>query len=309
MVYPRPLRRGGKIGICSPAGPVVEERLRAAVAALEAEGFEVETTPSAYDKYGLFSAPDDVRRSELEDLFTRDDIDAVFSARGGVGTSRLLESLNTGIIARSRKPFLTFSDVSALQWLLFKRHEFVTFSGPLAVEWDGAVSEATRRQAIRVLCGEFDGDLLADLPKVNVAVVREGGEISGRIMPGNLTMMTTLLGTPYIPDLRGAVLLIEDVNEPPHRVDRLLFHLHNAGILKELRALLVGDFGTEFDPARDDALRTSLQDATRGTEYPVVMGLPFGHGPERMTLPVGVPVIFSVEPLRFKMNLPRMEPA
>lgn len=309
MIYPRPLRRGGKIGICSPAGPVVEERLRAAVAALEAEGFEVETTPSAYDKYGLFSAPDDVRRRELEDLFMRDDIDAVFSARGGVGTSRLLESVNTGIIARSRKPFLTFSDLSALQWLLFERHEFVTFSGPLAVEWDGALSEATRRQAIRVLCGEFDGDLLADLPKEDIAVVREGGEISGRIMPGNLTMMTTLLGTPYIPDLRGAVLLIEDVNEPPHRVDRLLFHLRNAGILKELRALLVGDFGTEADPMRNDALRTSLQDATRGTEYPVIMGLPFGHGPERMTLPVGVPVTLSLDPIQFRMNLAQMEPA
>jgi muramoyltetrapeptide carboxypeptidase len=307
MVYPRPLRRGGKIGICTPAGPVVEERLRAAVAALQSDGFDVETTPSAYDKYGLFSAPDDIRRQELEDLFARDDIGAVFSARGGVGASRLLATVDTGLITRSSKPFLTFSDLTALQWLLFKRHEFVTFAGPLAVEWDGAVSEASRRQAWRVLCGESNGDLWGDLPRESLGVLRGPGKVSGILMPGNLSMATTLLGTPFMPDLRDTILLIEDVNEPPHRVDRMLFHLRNAGVLQKLRGLLIGDFGTELDPLRNDALRTSLLDATEGTNYPIICGLPFGHGPERMTLPVGAPVMLDLDRMQFTMHVPQME--
>ncbi len=307
MFFPRALRRGGRIGICTPAGPVVEERLRAAVSALQAEGFEVETSPSAFDKYGLFSAPDEIRRRELEEMFAREDIDAVISARGGVGTSRLLGSIDTALIARSRKPFLAFSDVTALQLLLVKRESFVTYSGPLAVEWDGAANEASRRQAIQVLMGEAAGDLIGDIPHTPLEVLRGSGEVQGQLMPANLTMLTTLLGTPFLPDLRGALLLIEDVNEPAHRVDRMLFHLRNAGVLNELGALLVGDFGTDDDSLRSDALRTSLLDSTRGSDYPIIANFPFGHGPERMTLPVGAQAALDVEHLSLALNPVQME--
>ena len=102
--------------------------------------------------------------------------------------------------------------------------------------------------------------------------------------------------------MSGAVLLIEDINEPPHRVDRMLFHLKNAGVLAQLGALLVGDFGTEGDELRHEALRTSVCDATRGTEYPIVMNVPFGHGPVRMTLPIGAPVTLNLEPFQLLLN-------
>ncbi len=122
-------------------------------------------------------------------------------------------------------------------------------------------------------------------------------------MPGNLSMIATLLGTPFMPDLKGAVLMIEDVNEPPHRVDRMLFHLRNAGVLQSLNGLFIGDFGTDTDPLRAESLRMSLLDATRGTNYPVIAGFPFGHGPERMTLPVGVPVGFDLRRSEFTMQV------
>ena len=309
MIWPRPLRHGGRIGICTPAGPVVEERLRKAITALQDAGFDVETSPSAFDKYGLFSAPDEIRRQELEEMFERDDIDAVFSSRGGVGSSRLLATVDTKLIARSRKPFLAFSDVSALQWLLAKRRDFVTFSGPLAVEWDGAVSETSRRQALRMLAGEEISDLIGDLPREAIEVLRGNGEVTGKLMPVNLSMLTTLLGTPYLPDLRGSILLIEDINEPPHRVDRMIFHLRNAGVLNELGALLTGDFGVENDPLRAEALRTSLLDAASETDYPVVMNLPYGHGPERMTLPIGATVSLTLDPVQLTLEPVAMETA
>jgi muramoyltetrapeptide carboxypeptidase len=108
-------------------------------------------------------------------------------------------------------------------------------------------------------------------------------------------MITTLLGTPYLPDLAGAVLLVEDVNEPPHRVDRLLFHLRNAGALDQVAALLAGEleFGEE-DELKGSVTR-SLLDAVRGREIPLALGLPYGHGPERMTLPVGALVEWDAE--------------
>jgi len=294
MMLPRPLASGGRIGICAPAGPVNEERLRAAIEALRADGYDVVTAPSAFARHGLFAAPDEVRRRELEEMFARRDVNAVFSARGGVGCSRLLANLDTALIARARKPFLGYSDVTVLQWLLCKRHEFVSFSGPLAVEWSDGVSPAARQRALHTLSGEVNGDLLAGFSRDGIRTLC-GGKARGRLWPGNLTMITTLLGTPYLPDLAGAVLLVEDVNEPPHRVDRLLFHLRNAGALDQVAALLAGEleFGEE-DELKGSVTR-SLLDAVRGREIPLALGLPYGHGPERMTLPVGALVEWDAE--------------
>lgn len=287
MILPRPLRPGGKIGICAPSSPVKPERLHNAVAALCALGYEVETTPNAFGHDGFLSASDGVRRRELEELFSRDDIDAVFCARGGVGASRLLPFVDTALIARSRKPLLGFSDVTALEWLLVARENFVSFSGPVAVEWDGSSSERSLSRALAVLQGQLPPDLLDSFPRDHARTLRGGGTVRGRLMPGNLTMITTLLGTPYLPDLTGTLLFVEDINEPPYRIDRLLFHLRNAGVLQRLGGLLCGDLGGEAGEPATEELERSVLDATRGTDYPILLNLPHSHGPERMTLPVG----------------------
>jgi muramoyltetrapeptide carboxypeptidase len=294
MILPRPLPRNGCIGICAPAGPVKEERLQKAILALHQQGFEIVAAPSAFGRDGLFSAPDDVRRRELEEMFARCDVDAVFCARGGVGMSRLLSELNTERIALSRKPFLGFSDITVLQWLLFHRHQFVSFSGPLAVEWSDGVSDMTKQRAVQMLSGEAEGNLLSPFPCDRLRVLR-GGKARGRLWAGNLTMIATLLGTPYCPDLSGGILLVEDVNEPPHRVDRQLFHLRNAGILAGISALLVGELECNDDPNLSGAVIKSLTDAMHDRDIPLAIGLPYGHGVERMTLPVGAMVEWDAD--------------
>ncbi len=309
MILPRPLRPGGKIGICTTSSPVKPERLTAAVEALQALGFEVETAPSAYGHCGFLAAPDDVRRRELEEMFAREDIDAVFCARGGVGASRLLATLDTALIARGRKPFLGFSDITALHWLLYARQEFISYSGPVAVEWDGSSSERSLRNALRIVMGDAPDDLLADFPRDNIRVLRGQGKLTGRLLPGNLTMITTLLGTPFLPPLAGALLLIEDINEPPYRIDRMLFHLRNAGVLHQLVGLLCGDLGGEAGEPASEEVQQSLLDATRGLDYPLVINLPHGHGPERVTLPVGAPVEFDLDRITMGLRLPAFEEA
>ena len=293
MIYPRPLPRGGLIGICSPAGPVKRDRLEQAVSGLKTAGFRVKLSPSAYGREGCLSAQDSVRAQELEDLFRDPEVDAVFSSRGGTGTSRLLSRLDLSAIAGCAKPFLGFSDITALQWALWARHEYVSFTGPLAVEWDGSVSAAARDLALSVLTQEFAGDLLAGLESTSqrsVEVLRGRGEIRGVLMPGNLAIITTLLGTRWMPDLRGTILFIEDISEAPYRFDRMLFHLKNAGALDGLAGLLVGDFGWTGEDGEYESQRQSIRDATADSDYPIVVGLPYGHGKERLTLPIGVPV-------------------
>ena len=308
MILPRLLPRAGCIGICAPAGAANEERLNGAIAALRGSGYEVVTASSVFGRDGLFSAPDDVRRRELEAMFANRDIHAVFCARGGVGSSRLLANLNTELIARSRKPFLGFSDITVLQWLLFQRHQFVSFSGPLAVEWSDGISERTKQRALQMLSGKIESNLLSSFPCGRLRVLR-GGKVRGRLWAGNLTMIATLLGTPYCPDLSGGILLIEDVNEPPHRVDRLLFHLRNAGVLSGISALLAGELEFNDDPNLKGTVNKSLIDAAHGRDIPLAIGLPYGHGADRMTLPVGAMVEWDSENGTLSLCEPVTEPA
>lgn len=282
------LAPGSVFGISAPAGPVKPEKLERAVAHLHNLGYRTKLSPNVLSQDGFLSAHDDIRSRELLALFADPEVHAVWSARGGVGTSRLLARLDLGVIASSRKPFIGFSDLTALQWALWAKLRAFSFTGPLAVEFDGSLSPATESCAMRVLAGETFN--LLDGFSVNPLEFLRGGatEIIAPALPGNLTMITTLLGTPWLPDLRGAMLFIEDVAEPPYRVDRLLFHLRNAGGLQNLAALVVGDFG--WDPSDDKSraqLRQSVLDATLGTNYPIILNFPYGHGRDRVTLPVG----------------------
>jgi muramoyltetrapeptide carboxypeptidase len=298
---PRPLPRGGTIGICAPAGPVKRERLERAIEQIESLGFRIRLAEHVFGNAGLFAADDDTRARELQEMFACDDVDAVFCARGGVGSSRLLERLEWRGIADSGKPFLGLSDITALQWALWEHARAVSFSGPLAVEWDGCLTPATREQCFQVLCGEGVANLLAGFPGRG-KLLRAGASatVVAPLLVGNLTMIATLLGTPHLPDLTNAILLVEDINEPPHRVDRLFWHLRNAGLLNSLAALLIGDFGdgsAEIDTAQ---IERSVLDAASGAHYPILSDIPFGHGADRMTLPVGGTVKLDTQSMLFE---------
>jgi muramoyltetrapeptide carboxypeptidase len=294
----RPLTPGATLGIAAPAGAVKSEKLEAATKRLRERGFKLKLSEHVFGKHGFLSATDEIRAAEFSALFSDPEIDLVLCARGGVGSSRLLPRLNFEQLAISDKPFIGFSDLTAIQWALWGKHRAVTFSGPLAIEFDGSLSADTESFMFDMLADTAPENWLSAFPLAVLKIVRGGAsEIFAPLMPGNLTMIATLLGTPYMPDIRGSILAMEDVAEPPYRVDRLLFHLQNAGLLQNLAALLVGDFGWEPDDQESrERLYESVLDATSGTSYPVIFGLPYGHGPERLTLPVGSPVRLSLKP-------------
>jgi muramoyltetrapeptide carboxypeptidase len=292
---PRPLAAGATIGICSPSGPVVEDKLKAAVRAIERKGFKVVLSPSVLERRGYLAGDDDTRVSELHAMFQRDDVDAVFVSRGGYGASRILRRIRLERIAGSRKPFVAFSDATALQWLLYSRTGFVTFSGPLAVEWAGGVAEAGLTGTLDLLSGKMRGDLLAGYTKDGFKVLR-GGQCEGVLLPGNLTLICTFLGTPFLPDLSGAILVLEEVGEARYRVDRLLFHLRNAGVFGRIGGLVIGDL-THGAPVEEGipAVEETVRDATASYAFPILFGVPYGHSSERATLPVGPRVRLDAE--------------
>jgi muramoyltetrapeptide carboxypeptidase len=294
-LLPHALAPGATIGICSPAGPVQPDKLKAAAKAIIERGYQVVLSPSVFERNAYLAGSDDIRLSSLYDMFERPDVEAVFASRGGYGVSRILARVQCERIASARKPFVGFSDITAFQWFLFWQTGLISFSGPLGVEWAGGVSEETLAATLRLLSGNAQGNLLAGLPKNDLRILR-GGRCDGILWPGNLTLIASLLGTPFLPDLSGAILILEEVGEARYRLDRLLFHLRNAGIFSRINGLVIGDM-THGAPVEEDvpAVEQLVCEATAGYDFPIVCGIPYGHGSQRATLPVGAQVRLDSE--------------
>jgi muramoyltetrapeptide carboxypeptidase len=214
------------------------------------------------------------------DFFRRRDIAAIFCARGGFGSIRLLQYLNDEI-RNYPKVFVGYSDVTILlNWL---RHagQMVTFHGPMvAMDLARGLSERSKYHLWRVLAGETREW------KIALGEVVRPGNIEAEMVGGCLSMLVTTLGTAYEIDTHGKLLFMEDVGERPYRIERMLIHLKMAGKLEGVAGVVLGDFTNCVGEGPRD-VREIIVDLFRDVSYPVVMGLSAGHGEENLTLPFG----------------------
>ena len=297
-VWPRPLRPGGTIGICSPAGPSPAGELERAVAELTRRGYRVVVAPhaAAHHPDRAYLAGDETQRaSDLNDLLRDPAIDLILCARGGYGSGKLLDRLDYDAARRDPKPVVGYSDITALSLGLLARAGVVSFSGIMATSGDGfgestldPWSEASFFQAVATPGGEP----LVFVPPPDAApwqVVRGPARIKGTLVPVCLTLLASLVGTPYVPDLRGAILVIEDVHEELYAIDRDLNHLRLAGLLDGLAGVLLGSFNG-FAPEQNALLTAGVLGLVADmvpSHVAVASGVVYGHIPRRLTLPVG----------------------
>ena len=278
---PLALRPGARIGVVAPAGCVDEASLLAGVAAIQAQGFEVELAPGIYARNGYLAGDASARARELFDFFRRRDIAAIFCARGGFGSIRLLQDWSEEI-GKFPKVFVGYSDVTVLlNWL---RHagKMVTFHGPMvAMDLACGLNDRCKDYLWRVLCGE------TRVWKIELGEVVRPGNIEAEMMGGCLSILVTTLGTAYEIDTRGKLLFLEDVGERPYRVERMLTHLKMAGKLEGVAGVVFGDF-TDCAGEGPRGVGEVIVDLFHDAPYPVVMGLPAGHGAENLALPFGV---------------------
>jgi len=278
---PAPLRRGGKIGVLAPAGCVDHNLLAAGVQAVHNEGFEVELAPGVHDRKGYLAGDDEKRARNLESFFRRNDLDAIFCARGGFGSAQLLPYL-TPSIASNPKIFAGYSDVTMLLNWLLQRCGMVTFHAPMvAMDFARGLSPRSSDQLWGTLTGENWSW------KLNVGEVIRPGRVEAEMLGGCLSVLVTTLGTPYEIDTAGKLLFLEDVAEKPYRIERMLTHLKMAGKLEKLAGLVFGDF-TQCEGEGPRNVPQIIAELFHGVPYPVVTGLPAGHGGENLTLPFGV---------------------
>ncbi len=290
---PSPLRPGDPVAVVAPASaPRDADRYRRGLERLR-EVYDVRSAYAPGPPHGYLSASDAQRARMMNAALADSDIRAVFCARGGYGSLRLLPRLDVATAA-SRSPTLLvgYSDITALQWALYRPTGWTSISGPVVTEW--ALADDRMLAPFRSLAG---GELLAfagpdDTPLRPLRV----GQADGPLLAGNLSVLTRLLGTPYMPDPSGAILAIEDVQEPPYCLDRMLAHLDLAGVLDDLGGAVIGDLSPA--PPQDDAPTLSvervLDDYFGSRSYPVATNLWYGHLHPRLSLPIGSRVALRV---------------
>jgi muramoyltetrapeptide carboxypeptidase len=283
---PPALRKGDLVGVCAPSGPVEADRLYKGLAELEALGLRVRVPEGILSQKRLSAGSIERRVAELHALFADDEVAGIVCARGGEGAGWLLKHLDEDLIGAHHKVFVGYSDITFLH-LLFDRMRLVSFHGPMvAVDFTEALHHPD--SFWRAVSGE--GTPYASEPD-DLLPLRSGvGE--GRLRGGCLSMVAAAAGTPWslTEDEEGTLLFLEDVDERPYEIDRMLLQLRDSGTLNSVKGVVFGDMKgcyprREVDYTLDDVILEALQ----GFDIPVALGLSSGHtaGPN-VTLPLGV---------------------
>ncbi|RMH63502.1 MAG: LD-carboxypeptidase [Calditrichaeota bacterium] len=291
----RPLRPGGTIAVTAPAFPADTAKVEKGIAWLEGEGYTVVRGATLNSREGYLSGSDALRADELNLFFCDPDVDAIICARGGWGTLRLLDRLDYRAIAQNPKMLCGYSDITSLQLALWHKSGIPSLSGPMvAVEMASGILPFTETHFTGYV-HNTDVTYSLSLRELDARVQHEGS-CDGPLVGGCLSLISHLLGTPYMPDLKNAVLFIEDVGEEPYKMDRYLAHLRQAGVFDAIAGLIIGQFLDCEDPLRpertiDDVLYEYIRDA----RYPVVYNFPYGHGMHKVSMPVGAHVILDTQ--------------
>jgi muramoyltetrapeptide carboxypeptidase len=297
LVKPPRLRPGDTVGLVVPASAVWDPAvIDIAEESLAALGLKPTRAPHLLERRGYFAGTDAQRAADLNAMFADPVVRAIHCIRGGWGTARLLPLLDYGAIAKAPKVLLGYSDITALLLAIHARTGLVTFHGPVgASKWNPfnvgymtrvlAEGEAVTFENVREI-----GDNLTQVED-RVRTITPG-RATGRLLGGNLTVLTAIIGSGYLPDFSGCVLFLEDVDEAPYRVDRMLTQLKLAGVLDTARAVVWGNC-TDCDPGEGFGSLTItdvLGDHVKPLGVPAWQGAMIGHIERQFTLPIGVEV-------------------
>ncbi|TDC36293.1 LD-carboxypeptidase [Micromonospora sp. 15K316] len=271
--------------LVSPSGPTRPERVARGVELLTGWGLRPVLAPHVYDRQGYLAGADELRAADLNAAFGDPEVRGVICTRGGYGAQRVVDAIDMDAVRRDPKVVAGFSDVTALQLALWRGARLAGVHGPGAA-WTDERTPLRSAESLHAALMTTEPVTVAAAPEEETYPVRVPGRASGPLLGGNLCMITASLGTPDMPDLTGAVLLVEDVQEPPYKVDRMLTQLRRAGALDGLAAVAVGQF-TKCADGWPVTVADVLAERLGDLGVPVLGGLPVGHGVGQLTVPVG----------------------
>ena len=305
---PKPLQPRGSIGLFAPSGIVNLPRLNAAIEILRTRGYRVVTAADTDAQWRYFAGTDEQRLLSFHAMLADPSIDAMMMVRGGYGWSRLLHRIDWNLVATSRKTFVGFSDFTAFSLAALSQSNLITFAGPGAATDFAGGEDTAEKQAdhafMEAHCWPaLAGEAISAGPFTDSFTYRPR-TISGTLWGSNLSLLTHLVGTPYLPNIEGGILFAEEIGETPYAVERMLLQLFHAGVLQNQKALILADF-TDCEPEPDRfpySMEHVVETMRELLPIPVLTGLPFGHVAKKLTLPYGAVATLSISPGSFTLD-------
>lgn len=298
---PKHLRRGDLIGLATPGSYIPDSALEKAVKNVESLGFRVKLSKNIRAKRGYNAGTDAQRLEDLHALFADQEVAGIWCARGGYGCTRILPDLDYALIRRNPKALIGYSDVTALLVAVFRETGLITFHGPVSAS---EMTEYSRAQFVATLMEQRPG-VAVSIPEVLSSQKKpgyesktiRGGKASGVLTGGNLSLLAAMAGTPHAPDFSGHIVFMEDVEERPYRIDRMLTQLRQACNLEKAAGIVLGVF-VDCLPEVDVpslSLMETLDDQLASLGIPVVYGMPIGHISNQCVLPLGIEARLDAE--------------
>lgn len=304
VVLPKALKKGSKVAISAPASATSMGEVSKGINALKKLGCSVEISESIKKRdwgHKYLSAPDDFRAEEFMSYIKRKDIDCILTARGGFGSIRILHLLDYELIRQNPKIIIGFSDITSLLCAIYKKTNIVCFHGPVAsTDFDSFTFDFFQKVLFEQK--KFDPIKYKGL---DLKIINQG-KACGKLVGGNLTTVTSLLGTEFEIDTDNAILFLEEVSEEPYKIDRMLTQLWLSGKLHRCSGIVFGYIKNlksrrNFYPGISYSVLEVIESRLKPLGIPSVIGLPFGHSIKTMTLPIGIKAEFDTKSQTFSI--------
>ncbi|WP_047419738.1 LD-carboxypeptidase [Cellulophaga sp. Hel_I_12] len=301
-IKPNRLKIGDTIGLIAPASAIKEDVLEAAKETLRSLGFIPYHTHRILGNHGYFSNTDEERATDLNEMFANPNVHGILCARGGYGCTRIMQSIDYDLIKKNPKVLLGFSDITALANGIYKKTGLITFHGPVGSTLNNEYSIEqleniliTPKDNLRIENVSLDDTQMKDSEFERYTI--NSGKATGKLVGGSLTLITAMIGTPHEIDFTGTIVCIEDVEEAPYRMDRMLTQLLEGPTFKKAAAVMLGvSKGCDKPPKPDGfTLKEVMIDRIKPLNIPAAYGMSFGHVDHNFTIPIGIAATFDAD--------------
>jgi muramoyltetrapeptide carboxypeptidase len=297
MIKPKALKSGDTLGLVAPASPIYEDEVfEEMIKNLEGLGFDLKLGKSVQKKYGYLAGTDEERLNDLMTMFEDDNVNGIMCIHGGWGSNRILPKIDYDLIRKNPKVFCGFSDITSLHMAINKYSGLYTFHGPVGKSvWNEYTTIAFKNTVMSPKSVEHR------IPEEEMGngFVINSGKVTGKLFGGNLSVLTTLIGTEYLPDLKGAILFLEDIGESVYRVDRMLTHLKMAGILDVINGLIFGKCTECSSGPNSLQLDEVLKYHIKPYGIPAFYGAMISHEDNNLTIPIAIKAEMDADNMLF----------